>query len=198
MNVVRILKHAVTFMASNLVFWGVVMIYILFLRTPAKAGEDPIYDCTFAPDDKGYAHALNLSSDQCALVNYRHGFMNIVMTYGDMRIVRGTRLDSEHAVSILSYAAPFRTSKGAVDVDQADLLWQVGLVAMYDDGQSLVQSFIGADGERVFVTWIDNVVRAHRLYAKKLQITYHYDRTLDDPVSVDWNILTFLDKTIKK
>jgi len=182
------------FVVSNVAFWGVSYVYMDVVRPPYNAAA--LRDCTFAPDDRGYIFSLDLSVEQCNLISYRYGFLNWVLDYRSLVLSGGKRLHSEAEILVKLNSTDYEISKGSVDIHRSDLLWGSTTNALYDERGYGVQSFVGGDGQRVYVRWGNGVRHAQRLFRGSIQISYFYESDLDEPFAVDGALLTFLDKTI--
>jgi len=183
------IKLAVFIMANGAFFAGLVML------APGH-GVPPVTNCSFAPDrsaSKVYSFAL--SNAQCRYVSYDRYVVSLTVRYPQFLVVKPSPV-GEGVVLIAIYPTDAGNSTGSISSLSSDVIYRSDLTVLYDSNGEWVETFVGGDGSRVFVS--ETVVgrKAERLYAGRFQVVYQYLAGLADPVLVDKQVLGFLDKTV--
>lgn len=143
-----------------------------------------------------FPHRLNLSEEECKLVEYGGGaVITISVRYPDMEVVRGRAADDSVVTFRLVYISNPNFDAHAATKKSIPVIDAYG-VQVYETGSSRIYKFVSHDGVSVEVREGSLKYEAFRLHRKNIYARYQYSKKHPDFKVMDKFAVIFLHKIL--
>ena len=145
---------------------------------------------------KDFPYKLNLSEEECKLVEYGGGtVVTISVRYPSMEVVRSQAADSTVVIFRLVYILSPEFDAHAVTKKSTPVIDMYG-IQVYEFGSSRIYKFVARDGVSVEVREGSLKFEAFRLHRKNLYAGYQYFKNHPNFKVMDEFAVVFLDKIL--